>query len=571
VNKYSVIHTKKTNDVKFLWILNQTAFINEPLCNIVVQTISFFDKFVPVKTLYLNSIMPILGAIIKKAYELRNMPVELKSQRTNPVAAQNNQLKKLLRKAQFTSFGEHYDFESILESGDIAKAFSKTVPVFDYNAMYKQWWYRALNGEAYVSWPGRVKYFALSSGTSEASSKHIPITQDMLNSIKRASIRQLVSASKYNFPVQFYEKGMLMIGGSTHLQFNGTYFAGDLSGITAANIPFWFEHFYKPGRRISKTTDWATKLNEMIKKAPSWDIGVIVGVPAWVQILMERIIKEYKLKTIHDIWPNLTVYVHSGVSFAPYEKSFEKLFSKPVVYSESYLASEGYIAYQTRLDKRIMQLITDNGIYYEFVPFNEDNFDEDGNLRENPETFTLAEAKNSVEYALLMSTNAGAWRYLIGDTIKFVDVSKCEILITGRTKQFLSICGEHLSVENMSRAIELLQEELNIEVREFTVAGFRHGSMFAHRWYLGTDDAVDPQTAIQKIDGYLNQLNDDYMVERTEAITDIFIEVLPTKVFNDFMKNMGKEGSANKFPRVMKGQRLEVWEKHLAEVRSNNN
>lgn len=514
--------------------------------------------------------MPILGALIKKAYELRHMPVELKSRRMNPVAAQKVQLKKLLRKAQFTAFGEQYGFEEILESKNVTEAFRQRVPVFDYNAMYKQWWYRALNGEAYVSWPGKVKYFALSSGTSEASSKHIPITEEMLTSIKRASIRQLVSASKYNFPVHFYEKGMLMIGGSTHLQYNGTYFAGDLSGITAANLPFWFEHFYKPGRRISKTTDWATKLNEMVKKAPSWDIGVIVGVPAWVQILMERIIQEYKLKTIHDIWPNLTVYVHSGVSFAPYEKSFEKLFSKPVIYSESYLASEGYIAYQARLDKRIMQMIVDNGIYYEFVPFNEQNFDEDGNICENPEVLTLEEAKNNEEYALLMSTNAGAWRYLIGDVIKFTDVQACELLITGRTKQFLSICGEHLSVENMSRAIELLQEELNITIKEFTVTGFRYEKMFAHKWYLGSDDAIDPEIAIQKIDEYLCQLNDDYMVERTEAITNLFIEVLPTKVFYEYMKKLGKEGSANKFPRVVRGERYAQWKAHVDESKNKN-
>ncbi len=509
--------------------------------------------------------MAILGSIIKKAYELRNMPVELRKRMLNPVAAQKQQLKKLLGKAQFTAFGEEYGFDSILEAKDTEAAFAERVPVFDYNSMYKQWWYRALNGEAYVTWPGRVKYFALSSGTSEASSKHIPITGEMLSSIKRASIRQLVSTTKYGFPVRFYEKGMLMIGGSTHLQYNGTYFAGDLSGITAASIPFWFEHFYKPGRRISKTSDWATKLNEMVKKAPSWDIGVIVGVPAWVQILLERIIKEYNLKTIHDIWPNLTVYVHSGVSFAPYEKSFEKLFGKQVIYSESYLASEGYIAYQTELDKRIMQLIVDNGIYFEFIPFNADNFDDDGNLLPNPMTVALKDARENVEYALLLSTNAGAWRYLVGDTIKFTNVKKCEIIITGRTKQFLSICGEHLSVENMSRAIELLQDDMNITVKEFTVTGFRHGSMFAHKWYLGSDDVFDADEALRKIDEYLNRLNDDYMVERTEAIPEIFIKVLPSQVFYDYMKLKGKEGSANKFPRVLKGQRFEEWENYLRE------
>ncbi len=350
-----------------------------------------------------------------------------------------------------------------------------------------------------------------------------------------------------------------MIGGSTHLQFNGTYYAGDLSGITAGSLPFWFQHFYKPGKSISKTAEWATKLNEMVRKAPSWDIGVIVGVPAWVQILLERIIEEYKLNTIHDLWPNLTVYVHSGVSFAPYVKSFEKLFGKPMIYSESYLASEGYIAYQNSLHTRTMELIVDNGIYYEFVPFNENNFNEEGNLQDDPETLMLCEVSNNVEYALLLSTNAGAWRYLIGDTIKFTDKDKCEIIITGRTKHYLSLCGEHLSQDNMNRAIEMLQDEFNIEVREFTVAGISHGSLFAHRWYLGTDDNIAPDLAIQKIDEYLMQLNDDYMVERTEAIRELFIEILPSQVFYDYMKKLGKEGSANKFPRVLKGERLQNW------------
>ncbi len=514
--------------------------------------------------------MPILGSIIKKAYELRNAPVEYRQKRLNPRAAQKKQLIHLMRRAQFTAFGEHFNFDEILSDQDVLKSFKEKVPVSDYNSMYKNWWYRALNGEAYVSWPGRVKYFALSSGTSESSSKHIPVTAEMLSSIKRASVRQLVSASKYKFPVQFYEKGILMIGGSTHLQFNGTYYAGDLSGITTANIPFWFQHFYKPGKRISKAPDWETKLRDMVLKAPSWDIGVIVGVPAWVQILIERIIKTYKVKTIHDIWPNLTVYVHSGVSFAPYVKTFEKLFGKPMLYSESYLASEGYIAYQNGFETKTMKLIVDNGIYYEFIPFNDDNFDSEGNMVENPQTLNLNEVEDNKEYALLMSTNAGAWRYLIGDTIKFTNAERCEIIITGRTKHYLSICGEHLSQENMNRAIEMLQEEFDIEVPEFTVTGIRYESLFAHKWYLGTDNKIDPEIAAKKIDEYLCLLNDDYMVERLEAIKDVFVEVLPVKTFYNYMKELGKEGSANKFPRVIKGQRHDDWEAWLRKRNSTN-
>jgi hypothetical protein len=507
--------------------------------------------------------MPILGSIIKKAFELRNLPMEKQRSKFDPVAAQRKELKKLLRKAQFTAIGEHYKFSRILDLPDFEEAFKKTVAMHDYQSMYKRWWYRALNGETYVTWPGKVKYFALSSGTSDASSKYIPVTDDMLKGIKQATLRQLVSATKYNFPLDFYEKGILMIGGSTHLQYNGTYYEGDLSGITAGNIPFWFQHFYKPGRRISKTSDWGTKLKEMVKNAPTWDIGILVGVPAWVQILLERIIAEYNLQSIHDIWPNLKVYVHSGVSFKPYVKSFEKLMAKPLMYNESYLASEGYVAFQNRIDGEGMEMVLDNGIYYEFVPFNSDNFDEEGNLREHATALSIGDVELGKEYALLMTTNAGAWRYLLGDTIKFVDKKRSEIIITGRTKHYISICGEHLSQENMNRAVELMQEELDVEVKEFTVAGIRHGSLFAHRWYLGTDDAIDPEIAKQKIDGHLKNLNDDYRVERMEAIKDLFVKVLPAQVFYDYMKEKGKEGSANKFPRVLKNSRLDEWDEYL--------
>lgn len=511
--------------------------------------------------------MPILGSIIKKAFELRNLPVEKQRRKLTPVVAQKRELVKLLRKSQFTAIGEHYKFSEIITSSDVTKTFSETVPVHDYQSMYKRWWYRSLNGEPYVSWPGKVKYFALSSGTSEASSKYIPITNDMLRGIKQVTLRQLISATKYDFPIEFYEKGILMIGGSTHLQYNGTYYEGDLSGITAGNIPFWFQHFYRPGRKISRTHDWATKLNEMVRKAPTWDIGIIVGVPAWVQILMERIIEEYKVDTIHDIWPNLDVYVHSGVSFKPYVKSFEKLVAKPLLYTESYLASEGYVAFQNGKNTKGMEMVLDNGIYYEFVPFNENNFDDEGNFREDPETLTIGEIEECVEYALLMSTNAGAWRYLLGDTIKFVDKEKSEIIITGRTKHFISICGEHLSQENMNRAIELLQEDVDIEVKEFTVAGVKHGNLFAHHWYIGTDDDLDGDKAATIIDNHLKNLNDDYRVERMEAVKDVCVTVLPTHVFYDYMKVSGKEGSANKFPRVLKNSRIDEWESYL----ENNN
>lgn len=507
--------------------------------------------------------MPILGNIIKRAFELRSLPIENQKKRHNPVKAQKKELAKLLRKAQFTAIGEHYNFSKILESSNIQKVYEQTVPVHDYKSMYNRWWYRAIAGEHYVTWPGKIKYFALSSGTSGASSKYIPITNDMLRGIKQVSLRQLLLSTKVDFPPSFYKAGILMIGGSTQLQFNGTYYEGDLSGITAGSIPFWFQHFYKPGKRISATTDWATKLNEMVEKAPSWDIGILVGVPAWVQILLERIISTHNLDSIHDIWPNLQVYVHSGVSFAPYVKSFEKFTSKPLMYNESYLASEGYIAFQNSFDTKGMEMVLDNGIYYEFIPFNENNFDDDGNFLENPQTITIADIEEGVEYALLMTTNAGAWRYMLGDTIKFINKSTSEIVITGRTSHFLSICGEHLSQDNMNQAIELLQNELDIEIKEFAVIGDSYDNMFAHNWYIGTDDEVDGDLAAKIIDKNLKNLNDDYCIERTEAIKNVFANILPSHVFYDYMKLMGKEGSANKFPRVLKNKPANDWKEFL--------
>jgi hypothetical protein len=510
--------------------------------------------------------MPILGSIIKSAIELGSkLPVE-GNRKVNPVLAQEKTLRRMLKKAQNTAFGEEYEFSELIRCKDVVSVFQKKVPLFDYNSIHKAWWYRILNGESYVCWPGSVKYFALSSGTSEASSKYLPVTSDMLKSIKKTSTRQLFSLAQYDFPKEFYQKGILMLGGSTHLQFNGTYYEGDLSGITTGNIPFWFQHFYKPGKRISRERNWTTKLDEIVANAGNWDIGVIVGVPAWLQILMERIIKEYNLNTIHDIWPNLSIYVHGGVSFKPYMKSFEKLLAHPITYIETYLASEGFMAYQSRPNATGMQLVLDNGLFFEFVPFNDQNFDNDNNLRPTAKTITIGDVEEGIDYALLITSVAGAYRYLIGDTVRFTSKERSEIVITGRTKHFLSICGEHLSQENMNRAIEMLSQQLNVSITEFSVAGFEYEGMFAHRWYLGSNDKINIEQARKLIDDNLKVLNDDYRVERLHAVRDVFVEVLPVEVFYDYMRKCGKEGSQNKFPRVLKATKLAQWEEYLKSI-----
>jgi len=508
--------------------------------------------------------MPVLGSIIKSAIEFRSkFPIEnLKTQ--DPYRSQILTLKRLLRQAQLTSFGEEYGFQEMLRLRDPLPLFKQRVPLFDYDSMHRKWWYRTLNGEAYVSWPGQVKYFALSSGTSGASSKYIPVTPDMLKAIRKTSIRQIWTLADYNFPPEFYSKGILMLGGSTQLEYNGTYYEGDLSGITTGNIPFWFQHFYKPGNRISKERNWTTKLDEIVKKAPEWDIGVICGVPAWLQILLERVIGTYKLNTIHDMWPNLSIYVHGGVSFSPYQKGFEKLLARPLTYMETYLASEGFIAFQGRPNTGSMELVLDNGIFLEFVPFNEQNFDDGGNLKPDATVLNLREVEIDKEYGLLLSTCAGAWRYLIGDTIRFTSLKNNEIIITGRTKQFLSLCGEHISQENLNKAVEMLEHQLNTTIREFSVAGVKHEKgMFAHRWFLGCDTPLDAGIAAGILDENLKILNDDYRTERLHAIREVTAEILPSSHFYEWMKTHGKEGGQHKFPRVLKNSKLENWLKFI--------
>ncbi len=482
----------------------------------------------------------------------------------SPRRQQLKVLKKLLKKARFTEFGQQYRFDEILLSRHAGKKFQELVPVFDYNKIYSQWWHRTLEGHADVCWPGKIKYYALSSGTSEAGSKFIPITSDLLRGNRIAMVRQLLTLRTYrDIPVKSLSKGWLMIGGTTDLQKGPGYYAGDLSGITAKKVPFWFSPFYKPGKKIARTRDWNKKIEMVVNEAPNWDIGFVVGVPAWIQICMEKIIEKYNLKNIHEIWPNLAFFVHGGVSLEPYKKGFEKLLGKPITYIETYLASEGFIAYQDRQHAKGMHLVTNQHIFFEFVPFDDNNFDNEGNLVENPESLLIHEVEEGKDYALLMSTSAGAWRYLIGDTIRFTDKDRCEIIITGRTKHYLSLVGEHLSVDNMNKAVQLVSEELNISIPEFTVAGVPHGLFFAHQWWLASDDKADPELVRKKMDDKLRELNDDYAVERENALKDVQVKILPEEKFMQFMQLKGKIGGQHKFPRVLKGNMLHDWQQFL--------
>lgn len=478
----------------------------------------------------------------------------------NTKKEQDRVLKKLLRRAKNTAFGNTYEFSALLESKNIAKDFQKAVPVFNYNKIYKEWWVKSIEGESDVCWPGTIKYYALSSGTSEASSKYIPITTALLAGNKNIMVRQLLTLMHYkNIPYASIAKGWLTIGGSTDLQKGNGFYAGDLSGITAKKAPLWFRPFYKPGKKIAKEKDWHKKLEEIVEKAPSWDIGFVVGVPAWVQMCFEMIIERYKLNNIHEMWPNLAFYGHGGMSFEPYKIGFERLLGKPLTYIETYLASEGFLAYQDHQDAIGMRLVTDEHIFFEFVPFNEKNFDDLGELKENISSYCIDEVEEGIDYAILITTMGGAWRYLIGDTIKFIDKENAQIVITGRTKHFLSLVGEHLSVDNMNKAIDIVSTQFNISIPEYTVTGVPFGSFFAHKWYVACNDTIDATVLADAIDKALCSLNDDYAIERNSALKDMSVQVLKEDVIRGFMESAGKLGGQHKFPRVLKGKQLEAF------------
>jgi hypothetical protein len=508
--------------------------------------------------------MALLGNLIARSLEIRKQ-IDLKV--ASPRTYQLRTLRQLLERGQYTAFGKHYGFDEILSNElNFVKAFRERVPVHVYNDMYDQWWYRCQKGEENVTWPGKVKYFALSSGTSESASKHIPVTQDMIKSIKKVGFKQLYTMTDFDVPRKAFQKGILMLGGTTSLFEKGEYYEGDMSGISAKNMPRWISNFfYKPGQKISKRPNWEDRIKLIVRKAPQWDVGTVCGVPAWVQIVFEQVIAYHKVKNIHEIWPNLEVYVHGGVSFEPYKESFKRLLGRDITYIETYMASEGSFGFKARPGAEGIKLVLNAGIFFEFVPFTPDNFDEDGMPYKKVAAYTVDEVKENVEYAVMLSTCAGAWRYIIGDVVRFTNVPEHEIVIVGRTKQFLSLCGEHMSIDNMNKAIDTASRKLGITIREFTVAGFKYENLFAHRWYIGCDDGCADAKEIKRvIDETLCQINDDYAVERTSALKEVFVEVLPNHVFYDYMKSMGKAGAMNKFPRVLKGDALAKWEDYLS-------
>jgi hypothetical protein len=503
--------------------------------------------------------MPIVGTLLKETTRVGYSYSKKKKRALN--VNQENELMTLLLKAKKTEFGQTYNFSDIINTINTKDAFRENVPLFTYESLYSPWIAKVLDGKKNIIWPGRINYFALSSGTTAGSSKRIPVTDKMIRQFQKTSINQLLALHELDLSTAFFESSVLTIGGSTELMEVDGHFEGDLSGILQKQKSFIFKPFSKPGNRIAQLKNWEEKINKIVEKAPQWDIGVIAGVPSWVIMLLERIISKYNLDSIHDLWPNFRLYLHGGVFLDNYKVKLDKLCELPIYYQNTYLASEGYFAYQKLPHQKGMTLLQKHGIYYEFLE--EKYFDQVSsklNIEKLP-TLLLEEVKENVPYGLVISTISGLWRYVIGDVVKFTNIDQYELEITGRISHYLNMTGEHLSLENLTMAVNNTAKKLNISVEEFCVIPAKKCDR--HFWYIGSNQLVDAQLFSVELNAELEKLNDDYKALRSYIIKAPKVKCLPLQKFYDYMELNGKSGGQSKFPRVLNQKQTADWEDFL--------
>lgn len=491
--------------------------------------------------------MPLVGNLLKTAVDLSQRLTPARS----PVEAQCKVLDGLLFSAKDTAFGRFYNFEAILEAPDTYSAFRDRVPLLDYDRLHALWWYQQQQ-EPDITWPGKPNFFALSSGTTGKTPKRIPVTAEMLDAIRSVSLAQIKSLGNFELPPETFEKEILGLGSSINLQAHRDHLEGEISGINAYEAPEWFDYFYRPGREIAAIDDWDKRIEAIVAQADQWDVGALVGIPSWVLQMLQAIVQKYQLDHIHQLWPALSLYATGGVAFEPFRKSFDDLMGKPVHYQDTYLASEGYFAFNARPGTDAMQLALNHGVFFEFIPFNDQGFDAQGNLLKDPEVVDVSQITTQQDYALIVSTCAGAWRYMIGDTVRFTDAERLEIVLTGRTKYFLNVVGSQLSEEKMNDAIADLGEFLGQPVNEYTVGALpAEDGSYRHQWVVGTAESFSEQEARDRLDRFLAKANKNYAVAREKALRGVSLRRVPLQALYDWMDYQKQKGGQAKVPRVM--------------------
>lgn len=500
--------------------------------------------------------MEIVGNLVKTAIDaIDKLTIDV----NNAADTQEKELKKLLHTAKDTAFGTYYNFEKILKEDSPIDAYQKSVPIFDYNTLNKRWWMQQQQNPN-ITWPGKPDFFAKSSGTTGNKSKRIPVTKAYISSVKKVGFSMVKSLSNFDFPNSLFESELLMLSSSAKLDKNPNGFLeGEISGINIYNFPDWYDVFYRPGKEIAAIDDWNERIKIIAEEAPKWDIGAIAGIPSWVLMMLKAIVKKHNLKNIHEIWPNFTVYSSGGVSFETYKSAFEKICGKEVSVLDTYLASEGFFAYTAKPNTLSMKLAIEHGVYYEFIPFNKDGFDTQGNLLENPKVLTIDTVEKNIDYALVVSTCSGAWRYMIGDTLKFTNLDAYEIELTGRTKFFLNVVGSQLSEEKLDTAVLELSKKHNVDVNEYSVAALQKEGEYIHQWILVSNQNIDENLWKQELDEKLQEANKNYKVARSKALKGIEVLKINKKTYHHYLEATNKKGGQIKTPKVMSEQDMTAF------------
>ncbi len=463
----------------------------------------------------------------------------------NPLDAQREVLQDLVTSAQYTEFGRKYDFSNLFNVRD----FKNAVPIHEYNDL-KPYIDRMMHGEQNLLWNTPVYWFAKSSGTTSDKSKFIPISDESLEEGHFKASKDVLSMYyQYKPDAELLTGKGLLIGGSHNINpVNAEAQFGDLSAVLFQNSPFWAHWLRTPDLSIALMDEWESKIEKIAEATIKENVTSVSGVPTWTLVLFKRILEITGKQTIGEVWPALELYMHGGVSFTPYKEQFQKLIGRPINYLEMYNASEGFFAAQERPGDEGMLLFPDHGIFYEFMPVSEYG-------KKEPVTVGLTDVELGKNYAPIISTNGGLWRYLLGDTIQFTSLSPFRIKVSGRLKHYMNAFGEEVIVDNTDKALAIACEKTGAVVNDYTAAPvyFSDSSNGAHEWLIEFDKApASLETFINELDTALKSINSDYEAKRHKSIALGLpvVHAMPKGTFEDWLRSKGKLGGQHKVPRL---------------------
>lgn len=493
--------------------------------------------------------MKLLSPAISKLARLRFWRIE--NWTKHPVEIQREVLQDLVTTAQYTSFGKKYNFSNLFT----LKEFKRQVPIHEYEDL-RYYIQNMMDGEENVLWNSPINWFAKSSGTSGAKSKFIPISKESLQENHFKASKDVLTGYYNNFPSSDLLTGKgLVIGGSHQINhINEDIHYGDLSAVLMQNAPFWGQWLRTPELSVALLDEWEEKIEKLAQTTCSENVTSIAGVPTWTLVLLKRILEIKNKKTIKEVWPNLELYINGGVSFIPYREQFEKIIGAPINYLEIYNASEGFFAAQERPEDEGMTLFTEHGVFYEFMPVEEYG-------KSNPSTVGLDKVELNKNYALVISTTGGLWRYLVGDTIKFSSLHPYKIKVTGRLKHYMNAFGEEVIVDNADKAIAIASQQTGAIVNDYTAAPiyFSEKNNGGHEWLIEFEKLPDnKEKFVVALDEALKSVNSDYEAKRQKdiALSPPKIHFLQPGIFNNWLRANNKLGGQHKVPRLSNERKI---------------